>query len=1075
MRKFVLFFMAVFGCCVCALAQNGKVSGTVTSADGKPIAGATVVIEGSHVGTSTNADGKYTLNVRPGDVLQVSFIGMQTQRIPVNGKTTVDVTMQDDAIGLDNVVITALGITRQERTLGYASTTIKADEIAKGHAADAMTGLIGKVAGMQISSSGGTGTSQKVIVRGYSSLAGSNQPLYVIDGVPVSNSTMGTQDLNNSIDFGNQAADVNPEDIESITVLKGASATALYGSRAGNGVIIITTKRGRQNEDVTVTYDGSFMASTALRIPQLQNKFGQGWYYDYDGGYFGNFSPTENGSWGNILDGRENYWRPGATWNNGAEMSYKPFSYAKNSLKNFYDTGFETNNTITVQGGTANSGFVASYGNTYSNGILPGNDDYFKRNTFSFRGNTKIKGGLAWLNYGVTYVRKDVRNAMTGQGQNGSTIYQDILQYPVDIDYGDLKDYNSIYNNADNYYSPYAQNPWWTLDHNYSTFQDDRVYGNIEVGFQLYKGLSLIGRLGGDFSNSLEKYYNDIWVFSPGSYTETEGGSAEQGSYEEISRKSNQIDANVLLNADYRFGRDWSLHAAAGWNLNQRTASYLDGSLTGLAVENWPSFGNTSGATPTSASLYQRRRLIGLYGQADLGWRDGIYLTLSARNDWSSTLPIDSNSFFYWGVNASVVLTDLFPSMRSDVLSFLKLRGGYGKTGNDASPYYTSGYYVLGSATGGFGDLTFPLNGYSGLLRSTRMPASGLKPEISTEWEIGADVRLFQNRINLDVAYYNKETKNQIISATLAPEAGYTTRVRNVGKIQNRGVELTLGLVPVRTKDWEWNFTYTFSKNNNEVKELWDDVTETTIYGLTSGPQLKAIVGESLGTWTFYKTETVQDESSPHYGKTIVNATSGYPVVSTTETEIIGHADPKFTMGFNNTVRWRDLSLGFSFDWRYGGKMYSATKSVIYFNGNAEETMYNMRDPFVVPNAVYMGSDGEYHENNIPVTAYYNMNYYWYSNTNSERYRDVLLDKTYLKLREVNLTYRLPRKWFAGVKWLSGIDISFVGRNLLMWTPSQGLVDPDMTNYGNDLESQFGEYYSAPTTRTFGGSIKIVF
>ncbi len=837
MRKFVLFFMAVFGCCVCALAQNGKVSGTVTSADGKPIAGATVVIEGSHVGTSTNADGKYTLNVRPGDVLQVSFIGMQTQRIPVNGKTTVDVTMQDDAIGLDNVVITALGITRQERTLGYASTTIKADEIAKGHAADAMTGLIGKVAGMQISSSGGTGTSQKVIVRGYSSLAGSNQPLYVIDGVPVSNSTMGTQDLNNSIDFGNQAADVNPEDIESITVLKGASATALYGSRAGNGVIIITTKRGHQNEDVTVTYDGSFMASTALRIPQLQDKFGQGWYYDYDGGYFGNFSPTENGSWGNILDGRENYWRPGATWNNGAEMSYKPFSYAKNSLKNFYDTGFETNNTITVQGGTANSGFVASYGNTYSNGILPGNDDYFKRNTFSFRGNTKIKGGLAWLNYGVTYVRKDVRNAMTGQGQNGSTIYQDILQYPVDIDYGDLKDYNSIYNNADNYYSPYAQNPWWTLDHNYSTFQDDRVYGNIEVGFQLYKGLSLIGRLGGDFSNSLEKYYNDIWVFSPGSYTETEGGSAEQGSYEEISRKSNQIDANVLLNADYRFGRDWSLHAAAGWNLNQRTASYLDGSLTGLAVENWPSFGNTSGATPTSASLYQRRRLIGLYGQADLGWRDGIYLTLSARNDWSSTLPIDSNSFFYWGVNASVVLTDLFPSMRSDVLSFLKLRGGYGKTGNDASPYYTSGYYVLGSATGGFGDLTFPLNGYSGLLRSTRMPASDLKPEISTEWEIGADVRLFQNRINLDVAYYNKETKNQIISATLAPEAGYTTRVRNVGKIQNRGVELTLGLVPVRTKDWEWNFTYTFSKNNNEVKELWDDVTETTIYGLTSGPQ----------------------------------------------------------------------------------------------------------------------------------------------------------------------------------------------------------------------------------------------
>lgn len=220
---------------------------------------------------------------------------------------------------------------------------------------------------------------------------------------------MGTQDLDNSIDFGNQAADVNPDEIESITVLKGASATALYGSRAGNGVIIITTKRGRQNEDVTVTYDGSFMASTVLRIPQLQDQFGQGWYYDYEGGYFGNFSPTENGSWGNRLDGRPNYWRPGAAWYDGAEMSVKPFSYAKNSLKNFYDVGFETNNTITVQGGTETSGFMASYGNTYSNGILPGNNDYYKRNTISFRGNTQIKGGLAWLNYGISYVRKDVR------------------------------------------------------------------------------------------------------------------------------------------------------------------------------------------------------------------------------------------------------------------------------------------------------------------------------------------------------------------------------------------------------------------------------------------------------------------------------------------------------------------------------------------------------------------------------------------------------------------------------------------------------------------------------------------
>lgn len=1059
-----------------ASGQTRMVSGLVISADdNQPIPGASVFVDGTSIGTVTDAEGHYSLNVRQGKVLRITFFGMKDVFVDITGKDIVNVTMESDALGLDEVVVTASGMTRQEKTLGYASTTVRADQLNKGHATDALSGLAGKVAGMQISSSGGTGTSQKVIVRGYSSLSGSNQPLYVVDGVPVTNVTMGSQGLNNSIDFGNSAADINPEDISSVTVLKGASATALYGSRAANGVIVITTKKGAQNESVKVTYDGAFTAQTVLRIPQLQNKFGQGWFYSYNQNFFENYSYTENGSWGNILDGREVEWRPGASWYNGADPSYTKYAYKKNSLKNFYETGFEMSHNITIQGGSKTTGFIASYGNVYSDGILPGSNDYYKRNNFSFRGNTKMLDGLVWFNYGVSYVRKDIRNAMSGQGSNGSTIYQDILQYPVNIDYADLKDYNSVYNNADNYYTPYAMNPFWILDHNYSVYQDDRVYGNVEVGIQLVKGLQLIGRGGLDVINSVQKSYNDIWRFSDSSYAADEGASAEIGSYNQSAYKSTQIDANVFLNADYKLPANISVHGVAGLNVNQRSAESLAGTASNLAISGYPSLNNVQSADAVAGSESSKRRLAGLYAQVDLGWKDAIYLTLSARNDWSSTLPKENRSFFYYGVNGSVILTELIPGLKNKVINFAKLRAGYGQTGNDASPYLTSAYYFLASSSGGFGSVTFPLGGYSGFSQSAQLPSTDLQPEISTEAEIGADIRLFNNRLGVDFAYYNKKTENQIISSSMAPESGYTTRVRNVGCIRNKGFEVSVNAVPVRVKDFSWDLTWTFAKNKNKVESLWDDVQETTIYGLTSGPQLKAIVGKSLGTWTDYAIETVTDKSSPYYGYTVVDSKTGYPEMSSSEVEVLGYADPKFTMGLTNTFSFRNMSLGFTLDWRHGGLMYSATNSIVYFNGNAEETMYNMRDAWIWPKSVIANADGTYSENNVPVDNYYSMNGVWYSNYNYVRYRDELVDKSYLKLREVNFTYRFPSKWFKDVKWLSGASLSLIGRNLLMWTPNQGIIDPDTTNYGNDLTSQFGEYYSAPSTRSFGGSVKITF
>jgi hypothetical protein len=329
--------------------------------------------------------------------------------------------------------------------------------------------------------------------------------------------------------------------------------------------------------------------------------------------------------------------------------------------------------------------------------------------------------------------------------------------------------------------------------------------------------------------------------------------------------------------------------------------------------------------------------------------------------------------------------------------------------------------------------------------------------------------------LGIDVALYNKLTENQIITASMAPESGFGSMVRNVGKIRNKGIEVALNVTPVLTRDFRWDMTYTFTKNVNKVEELYDDVQSTTIYGLTAGPQLDVVVGEPLGVWRDYKVETVDDEASPYFGKTIVDMVTGYPVMSSTEKEILGKADPNFMMGLNNVLSYKNLSLGFAFDYRKGGLMYSATKSIAMFTGNEVSTTYNDRDAWVWPDAVYENLDGEYVENNIPVDAYYNMNGVHYDNYNYYKYRDLLVDKTYLKLREVNLTYRLPAKWFEGLKWLSGAEASVIGRNLLMWTPKQGLIDPDMTNYGNDLTSQFGEFYGAPSVRTFGGSLKVIF
>jgi TonB-linked SusC/RagA family outer membrane protein len=1043
------------------------VQGVVISADdGQPIIGASVLVKGTTLGTITDFDGKFKLTGIPGSAkaLRVSYVGMITQEVALK-EGLIRVELKSDAKALDEVVVTAMGIKRSEKALGYAASTVSSENIVAAQSGSMMSGLSGKIAGVNISQSGTAGSSQKVIVRGYSSF-GSNQPLYVIDGIPMSNSTSlsnvteaGGISASDQVDFGNGANDINPDDVESVTILKGASATALYGSRAANGVIMITTKQAKQ-EKLSITYDGSFMASNVLRVQQEQDRFGQGWP---------DWSVAENGSWGPRLDGRTHEW---GSYNLSTPMT-KPFSFVKDNLRKFYTTGFDMNNNVSVRTGTDKLGLRLSYGNTSSRGILPNNADKYSRNTFAMRGNINL--GKFSADVSLNYVRKDMTKAAAGQGKDGSTMQQELIQHPVDVDYSIMKDYNDERYNADNYYTWYAQNPYWVLDNNRNSYQDDRVYGKIELSYEIIPGLKAVGRLGGDFTNSRQRLRTAKLTYTDKSYSVDGGKSIEKGTYTERTDNNDQIDVTALLNANYNIHKDITLGGTLGWNLNQRKSSYLKSRLEGLSMPGWYNLQNGIDK-PVSTSIQDLHRIIGLFGQVEFGYKNYWYVNFSGRNDWSSTLPIQHNSYIYGGINTSLILSELFPTLKGHAIDFLKIRAAWGVTGNDADTYQTIAYYKPTHISSGYGYIDAPLNGVLGLSEYNRQPNNSLKPEKTSEWELGLTAHFLDNRIGLDFAYYDKLTKDQIIAADIAPETRYTTGVRNVGKIQNRGIEVAFNFTPIRTKEVVWDLGVTFSKNWSEVKALWDEGGKpVTEYVLTNAYSVNFVakVGEPLGIFQVPALLTVDKDTDPNYGKVVVDA-NGIPKTNPAKKATIGSSAPDFNMGFTTSLSYKGFTLSGVLDWRKGGYMYSYTAQLMHFVGNATRTVYNDRQAFLVPNSVYQLPNGTYIENNIPVTDE-NMYSYFSDSYSDGQFRNFVIPKGYVKLRELVLSYSFPKKWMRKIG-LQQLDLSVIGRNLFMWTPKgNNYVDPETTTYGNDIASELGEFAALPSTRSIGAGIKIVF
>jgi TonB-linked SusC/RagA family outer membrane protein len=1059
MKKILSFIMVLMLCGVLASAQTHSVKGQVTGPDGSPLPGITIQVKGTTTATASDASGHFEVSAGDDATLIFTGVGFQEQTVKVDSRSSLEVKLATSSEKLNEVVVTALGQSSRKTKIGYATTSFNSAEINKAAPVNVMNGLAGKVAGAEISSTGGPGSSTKVVLRGYGVISGgNNQPLYVIDGVPLTNSRFGSSNNN---DFGNSANDVNPNDVASVTILHGTAAASLYGSAAKNGVIMITTKRGRSGK-LHVDYAGALTFSEVGKLPTVQSTFGQGWG--------GTFVLGENGSWGPKLDGKTRAW--GSIVDNSQLI--KPFSPVEDNMRKFYNTGVDFDNSIALSGGNANTTFYFSYGNVSSDGVLPSNSDYLSRNTLALRTSSKFDNFS--INTSFNYINKKVNAPYTGQGgSDGSSLFEDILQIPVDLPIHDFRDYKNKFFNVDNYFTPYAENPYYPLYENKNTQTSDRFFGNVDMSYKINSSLSAQLRIGADIINARTFGYKAVNAPAPGSWNaggNTEGASraADVGSVSESTDYSGTINGDFILKYNHDLGEDFTLDVLAGTNFNQADGKNVTAEITNLLI---PGFYNLSNSTikPTTSDASSHRRLFGVYGQAVVGYKDQLYVTVNARNDWSSTLPIDNNHFFYPGANLSWIASHTF-DLDNSPISYLKFRAGYGKTGFDAAPYQLYPVLVIGNVSLPFGSITFPFNGVSSFLIQNSIANSKLQPVFTTEAEAGMEIRFFHDRLGIDASIYDKRTDGQIFNVPIAPSTGYTSLVQNLGLVSNKGVEITLNTTPVESKNFKWDLNVNFSKNWNKVLNLTGG-PKKVILNTAYDAEMDAIPGQSVTAIYAPVAQYTPD------GKMIVSAATGVGIQDSVK-GYYGNAENDYMMGLSSSFSYKNWSLGFTLDYRKGGVMYSGTSDLLNFVGNAIATTYNDRRPFIVPNSVVQtGVDGSgkpvYEPNQTPLLES-NYDSYWYPTSNiATTYQQRIIDRSFLKLRDIAVSYKLPVAWASKIH-SNNVSLTGYVRNLLLWLPADNpYIDPEASNLGNDLTSQLGEFRTAPTNVQFGVALKASF
>lgn len=1071
------------------LAQQ-TVTGNVTDQSGEPLLGASVLVKGTSSGTVTDLDGNFSIQVPQGsNTLVVSYTGFNTQEIEMGNQTTFNITMEE-GVTLTEAVVTALGVQRDKKSLGYATQEVEGEEVSRVKDVNFIQSLSGKIAGLDVRRSNQLGGSANVIIRGYKSLTGNNQALFVVDGTPISNDNTNTDDQKTGrggYDFGNAAMDVNPEDIASINVLKGAAATALYGARAANGVVLITTKKGTKRKGLGVTVNSGYTLGQIDKstMPVYQKEYGPGYgafyaagegsgldYFDFKGdGTETLIVPTyEDASQGQrfdpnlmVADWRSLY----RDWEKYPYGQLFPFVAGAHDATDFYETSTTFNTNVSIDGGTDRSQYRLSYTYFDQAGILPNSE--LNRNSVSFSGGYDMSDKLT-VSTSVNYVYTEGLGRY-GTGYDGGNVNQSFRQwYQVMTDIYELKeayfdtgkniswnpkgasepDNATVANFFDNYY--------WTRYKNYSTDERSRIFGNIQLDYDLTDWLKITGRLSTDRYSEVQEERIEVT-------------SNEVSRYERFNRSFYENNFDLFANINKDLSSTFNLGAMLGTNIRRSGVESIRAQTNGgLVVPGVFSLANSISAIEAPTEDKSELGVDGYYGRLSLGYNRLLYLDLTGRYDVSSTLPKDNNAFFYPSASLSFVFSELIDSR---VLDFGKLRLNYAEVGADAPVQSIFDTYVLNS----------PFNGVPLASVNATKNNPNLKPESTESWEVGLEMRFLRNRLGLDLSVYESNTFDQIIPVAVTAATGNTFKYVNAGQIQNQGVEVALNLGLVRLKDFTWDMNINWAKNRNEVIELFEDATNLQLASAQGGITMNATVGQPYGT--IWGSNYVFDDN----GSPIVTAyRGGVRYVKTSAPEVIGDINPDWRGGVFNRFAYKNLALSFLIDVKKGGDFFSLDTWYGFGTGLYDITAglnrngVPVRDKpeegggiFIDGAVVQTGTDADGNpiSDGTPNTeAFYASDYRsaigWVAAPNAYH----VYDASFVKLRELSLTYSLPASFIKKTPF-QGLDISLIGRNLWIIDKNSPYSDPESgLSAGNIQGNQSGVY---PAVKEYGFNVRLRF
>lgn len=1077
-KRIHLFLLALAIGVIQGAAQVTTVRGIVTTEeDGEPVIGASVIVKGTSLGTVTDVNGRFELSGLPPSAtrLLISYISLMAKEVAIAPQ--VSVTLKSDTHLLDEVVVTALGISREKKALGYTAQEVKQNALVQGKDNNLLNSLSGKIAGVRITNTQGDVGSSRIVIRGETSIAGENQPLFIVDGIPVDNSQLNAR--SSGRDFKNAIADLNPEDIKTLTVLKGPNAAALYGARAAHGAIVITTKGGdKRQKGIGITLHSSTQVSFVATLPEFQNLFGQGagGRFSYVDGKGAGVNDGVDESWGPRLDIGLLIPQFDSPLDADGNRVATPWVSHPNNVRDYFRMGISTNSGISVARGDDKYQFRVGYNYEKQVSIVPDagtNKTNISLNTDYHLAKWIVVGATA--NY-IVYTAPSLPGSATPSGSNvrsNSPMLQ-FLWFGRQVDTNSLKaDYTRNWN------SSYYDNPFWSASYNTQSQERHRLIGDLHAEFRLTDGLHVRFRTSTDWYNDRRKS-KVKWGSA--------GAGSPYGSYAEDAYTVKENNTEVLATYIKQLNKNWGIDALLGFNVRNKQYENNYQAAPRLAVADLYTLTNSRDPLTSSNDFY-RLRQYGLYGSIQLDYRRWAFLNITGRNDWSSTLPVDNNSYFYPSVTASVLLSEAF-GWRSKAVNYLKIRGGWSQVGADANPYQLATVFTSETA----------FNGNPLQSSSTIGMNSNLKPENTSSIEAGFEAAFWDNRLYLDFTYYKTDSRNQILKLATTAASGYTSQVRNAGHIRNRGYEIQLGAVPIQTsKGFRWNLDLNYGANSSKVVKLDDEGLITSYQLYSSGIQILASVGEAYGT--LFGTSYVRDAN----GNVVVDA-NGLPKISTTN-KTLGKFTPDWTGGISNTFSYRSLSLSFLIDASVGGSIFSNTNKTGKYTGVLANTLSG-RD--AEHGGLWYYTDAMGNNVRLSESPSYSVSsdglYYAQVNGQSTRvYQDGIMvegvtesgskneevvsaekyyhriysiaeanvyDASYVKLREVALSYRLPRLWTQKLH-LQEASVTLTGRNL--WTIYKSVPNIDPESALTTGNAQGVEAYSLPTTRSFGVNLSVKF